>query len=409
MERIIFYIIIAIIIFDFVFERILEYLNVSWRSKQIPTELKGIYDDEKYKKQQAYSKTNSKFSVITSTVSFILIIVFLFFDGFALLNNYLSPNIQNELFLGLSYFGILYLANDILTLPFSLYDTFVIEQRFGFNKTTVKTYIFDKLKGYLLTAILGGFLYSVLFKLYESTGAYFWILCWGVIAFFMIFFSMFYSNIIVPLFNKQKPLSNSNLKDAISQFSKKVGFKLDNIYEIDGSKRSTRANAYFTGLGPKKRIVLYDTLLNELNDDEIVAVLAHEIGHYKKKHTLTSIVLSVIQMGIMFYILSLFISNPLLANALGVPNAFFHISLIAFALLYSPISTITGLFMNTLSRKNEYEADNFVRENGNPDFLVSALKKLSTNNLSNLTPHPAYVWVNYSHPTLLQRIKAISI
>lgn len=407
MEQTVFYIIIAIIVFDFVFERILEYINVTWRSKPIPVELQGIYDDEKYKKQQAYSKANSKFSVLTSTLSFVLIISFLLLDGFAILNNYLGAFIQNELYLGLAFFGILYIANDIITLPFSLYDTFVIEQRFGFNKTTVKTFIFDKLKGYLLTAILGGVMYSVLFKLYETTGEYFWLFCWGVIAFFMIFFSMFYSNIIVPLFNKQKPLSNSSLKDAISNFSNKVGFKLDNIYEIDGSKRSTRANAYFTGLGPKKRIVLYDTLINELSEDEIVAVLAHEIGHYKKKHTLTGIILSVLQMGIMFYILSLFISNPVLTNALGVPDLMFHISLIAFALLYSPISTITGLFMNVLSRKNEYEADNFVKENSTSEHLVTALKKLSTNNLSNLTPHPFFVWVNYSHPTLLQRIKAM--
>ncbi len=401
----IFKIIIAIISIDFVVDLILDYLNGSWRTKPIPEKLQGIYDKEKYDKQQRYSKTNSRFSTFQSSVSFVVIILFLLFQGFAWLNNYLLQYSDNELVVGLLFFGVLFIGGDLLSLPFSIYDTFVIEQKFGFNKSTPKIFIGDKLKSYLLTIILGGGIYALIYLIYKHTGEYFWLYCWGVITLIMVFFTMFYSNLIVPLFNKQKPLENSSLKQAISDFSNKVGFKLDNIFEIDGSKRSTRANAYFTGLGAKKRIVLYDTLIKELSEDEIVSVLAHEIGHYKHKHTLSAIILSVLQTGIMLFILSLFISNPLLSNALGVQQPTFHISLIAFGLLYSPISTVTSLFMNILSRKNEYQADAYAKKHADASSLISALKKLSQNSLSNLTPHPIYVWVHYSHPTLLQRIE----
>lgn len=410
MEHIIFYTIIAIITIitiDFVLELVLNYLNTTYRTKPIPEKLKGIYDDEKYKKQQLYSKVNAKFSILTSSFGFLVIIIFLLIQGFALINNYLLQYFDNELVIGLLFFMILYFANDILTLPFSIYDTFVIEQKFGFNKTTIKTFVADKLKGYIISIIIGGGLYALIYTIYKHTGNNFWIYCWIAITFIMILFTMFYSNLIVPLFNKQKPLSNISLKTAIENFSNKVDFKLDNIFEIDGSKRSSRANAYFSGLGPKKRIVLYDTLINELSEDEIVAVLAHEIGHYKHKHTLWGMLISVIQIGIMLFILSLFISNPVLSKALGIEQPAFHISLIAFTLLYSPISTVISLFMNMLSRKNEYQADAFAKKYANSEHLINALKKLSRNNLSNLTPHPIYVWVNYSHPTLLQRIEKL--
>ena len=222
-----------------------------------------------------------------------------------------------------------------------------------------------------------------------------------------LFMTMFYSNIIVPLFNKQTPLEDGELKIAIHNFANKAGFQLKNIFVIDGSKRSTKANAYFTGIGPKKRIVLYDTLINDLSTDEIVAVLAHEIGHYKKKHIITSLILGILQTGFLLFIFSLFVSSPTLSQALGVDEPKFHIGLIAFGILYSPLSTITGILMNMLSRKNEYEADAFANSFGLGEHLISGLKKLTKNNLSNLTPHPAYVFFHYSHPTLLQRIKHI--
>lgn len=407
MEHLIFYLIIAIIVVDFTIEQVLDYLNNSYRKKPIPDKLKNIYDQEKYDKQQHYAKVNSKFSMLSSSFSFLFIIIFLFAKGFAIIHNYLSYNFENQLFVGLLFFAILYFANDILSLPFAIYDTFIIEQKFGFNKTTPKLFVADKFKNYLLTILIGGGLYTLIFLLYKHTEQYFWLYCWLSITVIMLFFTMFYSKLIVPLFNKQKPLSNENLKITIETFSQKVGFKLDNIFEIDGSKRSSRANAYFTGIGPKKRIVLYDNLINQLSENEIIAVLAHEIGHYKHKHTLSGVLISVLQMGIMLFILSLFINNPLFSKALGVDTPTFHISLITFALLYSPISTLTGLFMNIWSRKNEYQADAFAKKYTNEEDLISALKKLAENNLSNLTPHPFYVWVNYSHPTILQRIERL--
>ena len=401
----IFIIILSIIIFDYVFEQFLEYLNSRAKTDKLPEDLADIYDAQKFKKQQDYERVTGKFLFLTSSFSFIIILLMLFFYGFAYID-YLAETItENNILKSLIFFGILMFASDIINTPFDLYSTFVIEEKFGFNKMTLKTYILDKLKGWLLGAVIGGGLLSLIIWFYNVSGEMFWLYAWGIVSVFMIFMLMFYSNLIVPLFNKQTPLEDGELKQAIEEFSKKTGFKLKNIYKIDGSKRSTKANAYFTGIGKTKRIVLYDTLINDLSTEEIVAVLAHEIGHYKKKHTLYGIILSLLQTGITFYIFSLFVNNIDLAKALGVNQPSFHISLIAFGILYSPISLIVGLAMNILSRKNEYQADDFAKENYNGEHLISALKKLSRNNLSNLTPHPAYVFFHYSHPSLLQRIK----
>jgi len=265
----------------------------------------------------------------------------------------------------------------------------------------------DKLKGWLIGAIIGGGIMALVVWIYQSTGQWFWLIAWGAITFFTIFMTMFYSNLIVPLFNKQTPLEDGELRSAIQQFADKVGFKLTNIYVIDGSKRSTKANAYFTGLGPKKRIVLYDTLITDHSVEELVAILAHEIGHYKKKHTLSGTILGIIQTGIILYILSLFIGNPLLSQALGAKLGSFHMGLLAFGMLYSPISTVLGILMNILSRNNEYAADRFATINYSGTSLKDALKNLSVKNLSNLRPHPAVVFVHYSHPPLLQRLRGI--
>jgi STE24 endopeptidase len=331
----------------------------------------------------------------------------LLLGGFGWLHYLLDSHINHSLVLGLAFFGVLFLASDFIGIPFEWYHTFKIEQKFGFNTTTPKIFISDKLKSYLITVVLGGLLYSLLFTIYQKTQEMFWIYALAVIVIFMLFMTMFYSKLIVPLFNKQKPLPDGDLKSKIESYANKAGFKISNIFEIDGSKRSTRANAYFTGLGAKKRIVLYDTLLKELNPEELVAVLAHEVGHYKKKHTLLGLFLSTAQVGLMLFILSRFITESALAQALGVSQPAFHISLLAFSLIYSPVSTLMGLFMNWISRKHEYQADAFAGETHNAESLILALKKLATNNLSNLTPHPLYVKVNYSHPTLLERIRAL--
>lgn len=404
MHNTLFYIIIGIIIAEYIFERYLDYLNSTRWSDTIPDEVKGIYDEDKYKKQQAYQRENHRFGIWTGGFNFLLILVMFIFYGFALVNKWAFQYTSHAILAAFIFFGILMFASDILNTPFSIYDTFKIEEKYGFNKTTPKTFVLDKFKGWLISAVIGGGLLALIIWIYQKTQNMFWIYAWLVVAGFSIFMSMFYSNLIVPLFNKQTPLEEGELRDAINAFAQKAGFKLDNIYVINGSKRSTKANAYFTGLGAKKRIVLYDTLIEDLEIPELVAVLAHEIGHYKKKHVIQGLIISIIQTGFILFIFSLLIDNPNLSQALGVEEPNFHIGLIAFGILYTPVSFILGIFMHILSRKNEYEADTFAAVKYQPEALASALKKLSVKNLSNLTPHPTYVFFHYSHPTLLQRL-----
>lgn len=406
LEQTLFYIIVGFVIFDYLLDRLLDYLNSLYWSDELPKEVEGIYDAEKYKKSQDYLRTSTRFSLVTESFSLVVLLLMLFLGGFAFLDNYLRGITEHPILLALLFFGILGLASDIISLPFSIYATFVIEERFGFNKTTPKTFILDKLKGWLLGALIGGGILSLVIWIYLSTGNWFWVIAWAVISGFSIFMAMFYSNLIVPLFNKQTPLEEGELRTAIEGFSKKVGFKLKNIFVIDGSKRSSKANAYFTGLGPKKRIVLYDTLIKDHTVNELVAVLAHEVGHYKKKHTLVGMILGVIQTGLLLFILSLFIGNPTLSAALGAQHSF-HIGILAFGLLYAPLSLITGLFMGILSRRHEFAADRYAGENFDAVALQDALKKLSVNNLSNLRPHPMYVFFHYSHPPLLARLRAL--
>lgn len=407
MQYTIFYIIIGLLIFDFILEQFLDYLNATKRSSILPNELKGIYDEEKYEKSQNYDKANHKFSIITSSFNLLLILVFLYYTGFAFIDEIARSFTSNSILITMVFFGIIMFASEIIHIPFNIYDTFVIEEKFGFNKTTPKLFVFDKIKGWVLTAIIGGGLLALITWFYVTVGDLFWIYAWIAVSIFMLFMTMFYTSLIVPLFNKLKPLEDGELKDEITSFSKKANFELENVFIIDGSKRSTKANAYFSGLGKRKKIVLFDTLVEKLSKEEIVAVLAHEIGHYKKKHTLISVISSIAQTGLTLYILSLFVGNPVLSKALGSDIPSFHLGLITFGFLYSPISTIIGLFMNVISRKNEYAADKYASEQYKGIYLQNALKKLSVSNLSNLTPHPVYVFFNYSHPTLLQRLKFI--
>jgi STE24 endopeptidase len=402
-----FFVLIAIITFSYLLERVLDILNIRNMKSEIPDEVKDVYDSDKYNKQQLYQRTNNRFSILTNSFSFVLILLMFILGGFAWIDELARNYSDNAIWIALLFFGIIMFASELLNIPFSLYDTFVIEEKFGFNKTTAKTYILDKIKSWILTAIIGGGALALVVWFYEATQELFWIYAWAFVTFFMIFMMMFYSNLIVPLFNKQTPLEEGELRTAIEEFAQKVGFKLNNIYKIDGSKRSTKANAYFTGLGPKKRIVLYDTLINDISVEEIVAVLAHEVGHNKHKHSLKGIITSILQTGITLYLLSLFIAHPSLSEALGSSTPSFHLGVIAFGILYSPINLFLGIISNVMSRKHEYEADKYARENHNSESLIGALKKLSRNNLSNLTPHPAMVFFHYSHPTLLQRIQAL--
>jgi len=400
-----FYILISIIVISFIIDKILDTLNAKHFDDKIPAKLADVYDETEYKKSQAYKKTNEKFSNITSTFSVVLTLVFFFVDGFKYVDDFARSFTDNPILVALIFFGVIMLGSDILTTPFSYYKTFVIEEKFGFNKSTKKLFWLDKIKGWFMSILLGGGILALIIWFYQFAGNNFWIYAWALVAVFSLIMNMFYAKLIVPLFNKQTPLENGELKTAIENYAQKVGFTLNNIFVIDGSKRSTKANAYFSGFGSQKRITLFDTLINDLETDEIVAVLAHEVGHYKRKHIIFNLASSILLTGFTLYILSLFINSALLSEALGVSIPSFHIGLIAFGILYSPISEITGLCMNYMSRKFEYQADNFAKETFEATPLITSLKKLSKNSLSNLTPHKAYVFMHYSHPTLLERIE----
>jgi len=407
MYNIVFLVIIAVLLFGYLLDRLLESLNLKYTLPELPKELSGIFDPEEYRKSQLYKRDNTRFSFLTSSVSLVALLGVFFLGGFGWLDERLSVMTSSYVVHVLLFFGILALVSDMLTTPFALYDTFVIEERYGFNRTSLRTFILDKVKGWILGALIGGGLLALITWIYLLTGPWFWIIALGAVTLFSVFLTMFYSNLIVPLFNKQKPLEGGSLRSKIEEFADNAGFRLDNIYVMDGSKRSSKSNAYFTGLGPRKRIVLYDTLIEDLEEEEIVAVLAHEIGHYKKKHSLKGLVISTLQMALTFYLFSLFVGVDDFAIALGGQTASFHLGLMAFGVLYSPISMLLGIGTNLYSRRNEYEADAYARKHYNADKLISSLKKLSKNNLSNLTPHPAYVFFHYSHPPLLQRIRAL--
>ena len=400
-----FYIIVAIIAIDFVADQILDALNARHFDDPVPSSLQDVYSKGEYQKSQHYKKTRHKFGLVSSTFSLVVLLLFLFLDGFAVVDSIARNWFDSPILIGLSFFGIIMIGSDILSLPFSYYSTFVIEEKFEFNKTTRKTFFLDKLKGWGMMIILGGGILALIIWFYQLTGSSFWWYAWILVAIFSILLNMFYARLIVPLFNKQTPLGEGSLRSKIETYAKKQGFTLEKIFVIDGSRRSTKANAYFSGFGKEKRVTLYDTLLNDLEDEEIVGVLAHEVGHYKKNHIIINLITSILITGFTLWLLSLFVGNPVLSQALGVELPSFHIGLIAFGILYSPVSEITGLLMNYLSRKFEYQADNFAKKTFRAEPLISGLKKLSKNSLSNLTPHPAYVFVHYSHPPMYKRIK----
>ncbi|MBN2645306.1 MAG: M48 family metallopeptidase [Desulfuromonadaceae bacterium] len=407
MENLIFSLMIGILIVDYLLGRLLDGLNASRMGDPVPQTLTGLYDSEKYQTQQRYQKANIRFDLVFSTCSLLILLGFLALSGFARVHGFAAAVTANPLWQPLIFFGVLLLAQDLLTTPFELYRTFVIEQQFGFNKTSPRLFWADKLKGWLLMAVVGGTVLVLMTWFYLRTTDRFWLYGWLLVSGVALFFTLFYSNLIVPLFNRQTELEEGELKSAIEGFARRASFPVKDLYVLDGSKRSTKANAYFAGLGRKKRIVLFDTLIKDLSTDEVVAVLAHEIGHFKKKHTLQAMLISIAQTGVVFYLLSLFLGQEVFLRALGVEGAVFHVGLVAFMLLYGPVSLVTGLLVNGWSRKNEYQADAFAADHGSAGALVSALKKLSLNHLSNLTPHPAYVFFHYSHPSLYQRVQAL--
>lgn len=402
---ILFYTIITILVLQFLVETIMGYLNAKHYGDPIPKDLVDVFDPEEYQKSQDYQKTNYRFALLSSFFSIVLTLVFLLFGGFEWADQLARSFSDNAIIITLIFFGILTVGSDILTTPFSYYQTFVIEERFGFNKSTKKLFFKDKLKGWLMMAVLGGGVITLAMWFYLWAGPNFWLYVWGLVTGIILFMNLFYSKLIVPLFNTQTPLEEGSLKSKIEEYATKVGFELKNIFVIDGSKRSTKANAYFSGFGKEKRVTLYDTLIKDLDEEEIVAVLAHEVGHYKRKHIIFNLTASILVLGLTLFILSLFINNPEVSMAIGVTQSSFHAALIGFGILYSPISELTSLVMNFLSRKFEYQADDYAKKTFAAMPLITSLKKLSKNSLSNLTPHPAYVFMHYSHPPLIQRIK----
>lgn len=405
MEQIIFIVIVSVIIIDFVISRWLDMLNAFNKIRPLPREMESYYDKERYLKSQQYKRANDRLDLLGAVVSFVVILTLVFSGGFGWLDSFWRQYTDHEILLSLLFLGSLALASQILTLPMTLYSTFNIEERFGFNRTTPATFITDMLKGWLLAIILGGGLLSLIIWFYQITGGYFWLIAWLTVSVVMLFLNMFYSTLIVPLFNKQTPLEAGPLREKIQQFAREQGFKLDNIFVIDGSKRSAKSNAYFSGLGPKKRIVLFDTLIKRHTDEELVAILAHEIGHYKKKHILTHTITSIVQTGIFLLAFQFILEYPAFSQALGAQQASFHMSMLAFGLLVTPVNFMLNVLGNIMSRKFEYEADAFAAKTYNAEALMVALKKLAAHNLSNLYPHPAYVKAYYSHPPILKRLK----
>jgi len=400
-------IILATLGIDFILNLISDYYNLQSLDKGLPEEFSDVYDEETYDKSQEYTKVQTKFGILTSIFNLALLLIFWFAGGFDWLDQMVNGWHLGVIWTGLVYIGILILARSILSLPFSIYSTFVIEERFGFNKTTPKTFIMDLLKGLGLSIVLGGPLLAGILAFFTFIDHYAWLYAWGAVTAFTLFIQFIAPTWIMPIFNKFEPLEEGDLRQKIREYADKVNFKLEGIYVIDGSKRSSKSNAFFTGFGKNKRIALYDTLINNHTEEELVAVLAHEMGHYKKKHIIKNMIISIVQTGIMFFLLSIFLNSQGLYSAFYMQQTSVYAGLIFFGMLYAPIDMIVSIFMQVLSRKYEYEADAFASTTYQKEPMIQALKKLSKDNLSNLTPHPFYVFLNYSHPTVLQRIKAI--
>ncbi len=412
-----FVVIICLVIFNFLFSNILGYLNHKNWKDEIPLELKDFYDIEKYKKAKLYAISKNKIGLLSSTTSFLFVISLLVFDGYGFLDQLVNSDSLN-LFLPFEinsnfaksgmFFLILFVLNSLISIPFSYYNTFVIEEKYGFNKTSKATFFLDIVKSSILSILIGGILLLAALYIYDNINDGFWLWLWIGLSSLMIILNMFYADLIVPIFNKLTPLNDGELRQKIEKYSKKVGYLLKNIYVIDGSKRSTKANAFFSGLGPRKTIALYDTLIEKHTENELVAVLAHEVGHFKKKHIFSGLIMSVIQIGVMTFFFELCLKLPEISMALGGLDSSFHLGLIGFTIIFSPISMISSIWMNYISRKNEFEADAYAKETFNGEDLSLALKKLSVDSLSNIYPHPLYVFFHYSHPPLIERLRALN-
>ena len=400
--------ILGIILFKYALNFVVDTLNVKSADLCLPEEFKGYYDKEKYEKSQYYLRDKTRFSQVEDTIGNILMIGFILFGGFNFIDTFARSFNQGPILSGLVFAGVLMLMSQIINIPFSVFNTFVIEGKYGFNKTTSKTFILDMIKGLIIGAIIGGAAYAAIIWFFIKTGNMAWIYCWGALTLFELFLMFIAPVVIMPLFNKFIPLEEGDLKTTLENYANEQDFKMKGVFKMDGSRRSTKSNAFFTGFGKFRRIALFDTLIEKHTTDELVSVLAHEIGHYKKKHIIKTLIISIGTTGLMFYILSNFINNQGLFAAFKMEHVSVYASLVFFGFLYTPINMIFAAIGSIISRKHEYEADRFaVSTYKKPEAFINALKKLSVDNLSNLTPHPLKVFLDYSHPPVLQRIKAI--
>lgn len=401
-------IILFIIVGNYFLNIVVETLNVRHAKTDLPEEYDGYYDAEKYKKAQNYLKENTRFEITADTITTPITVAFILIGGFNFVDQIGRSFQFGPIPTGLIFAGILLLASQIISIPFSIYSTFVIEEKYGFNRTTVRTFILDIVKTWLLLAIIGGTIFSIVLWFFDKAGDLAWMYCWVVVVMFQIVLTFFAPIVILPLFNKFYPLGDGELKAAIEDYAGSQAFKMKGIFKMDASKRSTKSNAFFIGFGRFRRIVLFDTLIKKHTVDELVSILAHEMGHYKKKHVLKSSMISIIKIGLMFFVVSLFINNEGLFSAFKMQETSIYASVIFFAFLYAPINLVISIFSKILSRKHEYEADSYaVGTHRKPESMISALKKLTVDNLSNLTPHPLKVFLSYSHPPVLERIDSI--
>ncbi|MDD5195416.1 MAG: M48 family metallopeptidase [Candidatus Omnitrophica bacterium] len=400
--------ILSILVSEYLLDAVIELLNVKAASPKLPEEFSGFYDERKYSLAQDYLKENTRFVLIKNTFFTAVTLIFILCAGFNFFDTIARGVSANQIIAGLVFAGILSLCSLALSIPFSAYHTFVIEEKYGFNKTTLKTFIADIVKTVLLGAIIGGIILAIVIWFFITAGPLAWVYCWLAVTIFQLFLLFIAPVIIMPLFNKFTPLEAGELKSAIETYAKSQKFAFGGIFKMDASRRSAKSNAFFTGFGRFRRIALFDTLIEKHTTEELVSVLAHEIGHYKKRHFIQGVVISIVTSGIMLFVLSFFINNRGLFEAFGVRELSVYASLVFFGFLYSPINLIFAIFENILSRKNEYEADRFALNTYNkPASFITALKKLTVDNLSNLTPHPLKVFFDYSHPPVLARIMAI--
>ncbi len=387
-------------------------LNIKALDPHLPEEFKGVYDEEKYAKSQEYTRVSERFGILTSTYSLTLLLVFWFFGGFGWLDSLLRSMGWNEILTGLAFIGALVFGSSLMNLPFQIYDTFVIEEKFGFNKTTPKTFIIDQIKGAVVGIVIAGPLLALVLWIFDSVENA-WLWAWLAFTAFQLLMMYLAPTFILPLFNKFEPMEDGELKSRIQDMAKKCDFPLTEIHVMDGSKRSTKSNAFFTGFGKRKKIALFDTLIENHGTDELLGVLAHEIGHFKKKHIIQRMVFSILQTAVIFFLLGLVTDQSgafarQLFDAFGVEHISTYAGLIFFMILFSPVSRVLGVLGNMNSRKHEFEADAYAAQaQGTPDHLIKALKKLAADNLSNLTPHPFPVFLDYSHPPMLVRLQAL--